>query len=317
MTAKITVIGSLNMDLVTQTNKIPAPGETVIGGDLLTVPGGKGANQAVAAARLGAEVSMVGRVGNDIFAGQLLDNLTAVSVNHQYVIKDPEAATGIALIVIDTAGENVIVVAPGANGRLSPADIDAAETAIQASDLILLQLEIPLPTVLHAAHLARKHGVRVILNPAPARALPDELLALVDMLIPNESETALLTGLPTTNSTEIEAAAAKLRQSGVGTVILTLGERGALLAGEKGIIHFPPFVPEKVVDTTAAGDGFVGGLATALAEGKSVVAAVPWGNATGSLAVTRMGAQPSLPGREAVEALLAKATNAQLQGVKR
>lgn len=316
MTAKITVIGSLNMDLVTQAAKIPAPGETVIGGDLHTVPGGKGANQAVAAARLGAAVSMVGRVGNDIFAGQLLDNLTAVSVNHQYVIRDPEAASGVALIVIDNAGENSIVVAPGANGRLSPADVDAAEAAIQSADLILLQLEVPLPAVLRAAQLARQHSVKVILNPAPAQPLPDELLTLVDVLIPNESETARLTGRPTTNQAEIEAAAASLRQSGVGAVILTLGERGALLATETGAIHFPPFVPQKVVDTTAAGDGFVGGLAAALAEGKTVAAAVPWGNATGSLVVTQMGAQPSLPTREAVKSVLAQATHEQRQGVK-
>ncbi|MBK6712349.1 MAG: ribokinase [Chloroflexi bacterium] len=306
MTAKITVIGSLNMDLVTRAAKIPAPGETVIGGDLHTLPGGKGANQAVAAARLGAEVSMVGRVGHDLFAQQLLENLTAVHVDHTHVTQDPQAASGIALIVIDDAGENVIVVAPGANGRLSAADVDAAEAAIQAADAVLLQLEIPLTAVLRAAQLAHKHGVKVILNPAPAQPLPDELLALVDILIPNETETAQLTGMPAHTPAEIEAAAAKLRQSGVGTIIMTLGERGALLTNEAGTIHFPPYVPQKVVDTTAAGDAFVGGLATALAEGKSLAEAVPWGNATGSLAVTRMGAQPSLPTRAEVEALLAR-----------
>ncbi len=316
MSAKVTVIGSLNMDLVTRA-KIPAPGETVIGGDLQTVPGGKGANQAVAAARLRADVQMVGRVGNDLFAEQLLANLTAVPVNCQHVTQDLEAASGVALIVVDSAGENSIVVAPGANGRLSAADVDEAETVIQEADCILLQLEVPLDAVLCAAQLAHQHGVKVILNPAPAQPLPDELLALVDVLIPNETETALLTGLPTTNQAEIDAAAAKLRQSGVGAIILTLGDRGALLADASGITHFPPFTPPKVVDTTAAGDGFVGGLAVALAEGRSLAEAVPWGNATGSLAVTCMGAQPSLPRREEVEAVLAQATIAQQQGVQR
>ncbi len=315
MSAKITVIGSLNMDLVTRA-KIPAPGETVIGGDLQTVPGGKGANQAVAAARLGADVQMVGRVGNDLFAEQLLANLTAVSVNHDHVTQDPQAASGVALIVVDSAGENSIVVAPGANGRLSPADVDAAESVIKNADCILLQLEVPLGAVLRAAQLAHKHGAKVILNPAPAQPLPDELLALVDVLIPNETETALLTGLPTTNQVEIEAAAAKLRQFGVGAIILTLGERGALLADADDVTYFPPFIPEKIVDTTAAGDGFVGGLSVALAEGKSLAEAVPWGNATGSLAVTRLGAQPSLPSRAEVETLLAQATSEQQQGVQ-
>ncbi len=315
MTARITVIGSLNMDLVTNAAKIPAPGETVIGGDLHTVPGGKGANQAVAAAKLGADVSMVGRVGNDIFAQQLLDNLTAVHVNHHHVIHDKEAASGVALIVVDAAGQNSIVVAPGANGRLTPADIDAAAEAIKTADLILLQLEIPLETVLRAAQLARQHGTKVILNPAPAQPLPPELLALVDILIPNESETATLAGLPVGSPAEIEAAAAKLRQSGVGTVILTLGERGALLAREEETVQFAPFIPVQVVDTTAAGDAFIGGFAAALAEGKSVTEAIPWGNAAGSLAVARRGAQTSLPARAEVGKVLAGASPEQLQGV--
>ncbi len=314
MAAKIAVVGSLNMDLVTQAKKIPVPGETVIGGDLYMLPGGKGANQAVAAARLGAEVAMIGRVGRDVFAQQLLDNLTAVHVNHHYVTQDPEAASGVALIVVDAAGENSIVVAPGANGRFSAADVDAAEPAIQAADLILLQLEIPLTAVSRAAQLARKHGAKVILNPAPAQPLPAKLLALVDFLIPNESETALLSGMPTGSRAEVEAAAAKLRQLGVRNIILTLGDRGALLINDAAIIHFPPFVPEKVVDTTAAGDAFVGGFATALAEGRQVPEAVCWGNATGALAVTRVGAQPSLPTRAEVEAMLAKATQAQRYG---
>lgn len=315
MSAKIAVIGSLNMDLVTSTSKIPAPGETVIGGDLLTVPGGKGANQAVAAARLGTDVSMIGRVGNDLFADQLLDNLTASQVNSEFVLRAESAASGVALIVVDAAGQNSIVVAPGANNCLTPSDVDAAEDVISSAELILLQLEIPLETVLRAAQLAHKHGTKVILNPAPAQPLPAELLSLVDVLIPNETETALLTGLPTDTQSEIEAAAAKLRQFGVGTLILTLGERGALLTDPEGTRQFASFTPSQVVDTTAAGDAFVGGLATALAEGKPIAEAILWGNAAGSLAVTRMGAQPSLPTRAEVVAVLAGVTQEQLQGV--
>ncbi|MFQ5400359.1 MAG: ribokinase [Anaerolineae bacterium] len=311
MGAKIVVVGSLNMDLICRAPHIPAPGETVLGQQFSTAAGGKGANQAVAAARLGAQVAMVGRVGGDLFADQLLDNLTAAKVNHTHVLRDKQATSGVALIVVDEAGQNSIVVAPGANARLTPANVEAAEEAIKGVDLVLLQLEVPLDTVCRAAQIARQHGVKVILNPAPAQPLPDGLLALIDILIPNESETALLTGMPTGSQAEIETAAARLRQSGIGTVILTMGERGALLAREGESIQFAPFVPAYVVDTTAAGDAFVGGFATALAEGKSIVDAVPWGNAAGSLAVTRLGAQPSLPTRAEVEALLVQATSRQ------
>jgi len=295
------------MDLVARAPRIPQPGETIIGGDFYTVPGGKGANQAVAVARLGAQVSMVGQVGRDAFAGPLLDNLAAAGVDHTFVAQDPEAATGVALIVVDDAGQNSIVVASGANMRLSPADIDGAETVIASADALLLQLESPLETVTRAAEVARAHGVTVILNPAPARSLPAELLAMVDVLIPNESETALLTGLPVGNQVEAETAAAALRGLGVGTVILTLGERGALLAREKGAEHFPAFEVTPV-DTTAAGDAFVGGFAVAMAEGQSLDKAVRWGNATGALATTKLGAQPSLPTRQDLEALLSTGT---------
>ena len=307
MNAHVTVVGSLNMDLVARAPRIPQPGETIIGGDFQTVPGGKGANQAVAAARLEAQVSMVGRVGRDAFANPLLDNLAAAGVDPAFVIPDPEAATGVALIVVDDAGQNSIVVASGANMRLSPADVEAAEAAIADADALLLQLENPLETVTRAAEVTRAHGVRVILNPAPARSLPAALLSLVDVLIPNESETALLTGMSISNQAEAEAAAAALRGMGVGTVILTLGERGALLA-EAGAAELVPTFEVTPVDTTAAGDAFVGGFAVALAEGRSLAEAVRWGNAVGALATTKLGAQPSLPTRQAVERLLAGAT---------
>lgn len=303
MTARIVVVGSLNMDLVTEAPKIPAPGETVIGGDLCTVPGGKGANQAVAAARLGAHAAMVGRLGNDVFAARLRDNLAAEGVDLTHV-QETAVASGVALIVVDAQGQNSIVVAPGANARLAPADVQAAESVIAAADVILLQLEVPLESVLRAAQLAHEAGVTVVLNPAPAHPLPDGLLALVDILIPNETETASLSGLPVDSTEAIEAAAARLRERGVAAVVLTLGARGALLAEKSGTHHFPAFAVDRVVDTTAAGDAFVAALATSVAEGRPFREAVVWGNAAGALAVTRHGAQPSLPRREEVEALL-------------
>ena len=302
--ARITVVGSLNMDLVVRSPRIPKPGETIIGSEFRTVPGGKGANQAVAAARMGAQVSMVGRVGDDAFGGALLDNLGASAVDRAFVTRDPEAATGIALITVDDGGQNSIVVASGANMCLLPADVDAAKAAIAASDALLLQLESPPETVTRAAEVARAHGVRVVLNPAPARPIPAALLSLVDVLIPNESETAYLAGMEVRDQAQAEAAAHSLRDSGVGTVVLTLGERGAMLAWVGGTELFPAF-DVTPVDTTAAGDAFVAGFAVALAEGRSLAEAVRWGNAAGALATTKMGAQPSLPTRRAVERLLA------------
>jgi ribokinase len=307
MVAHVTVVGSLNMDLVARAPRIPRAGETIIGGNFHMLPGGKGANQAVAAARLGAQVSMVGRVGRDAFAGPLLDNLTAAKVDHTFVTQDPEAGTSVALIVVDDAGQNSIVVASGANIRLLSADVDAAEAIVATADVLLLQLESPLETVTRAAEMACAHKVAVILNPAPARPLPASLLSLVDVLIPNESETALLTGMSVSTQAEVEAAALALQESDVDTVILTLGERGALLAREGETELFPAF-DVTPVDTTAAGDAFVGGFAVALAEGRSLAEAVCWGNAAGALAATQLGAQPSLPTRQALETLLVTGT---------
>ncbi len=307
MMARVVVVGSLNMDLVIRSPHIPQPGETIIGADFQTLPGGKGANQAVAAARLGASVQMVGRVGQDAFAAALLGNLDAAGVDGRFIIQDREAPTGVALIVVDDSGQNSIVVASGANMRLTSMDIEAAESAIAEADVLLLQLESPLVTVSRAAAIAHAHGVRVVLNPAPAHPLPADLLTLVDVLIPNESETTLLTGMPTSTQAEAEAASAALRKSGVDTVILTLGERGALLDSATGLQLVPAF-DVTPVDTTAAGDAFVGGFAVALAEGRDLLEAVRWGNAAGALATTRLGAQPSLPDRASVEALLAQGT---------
>ena len=303
MSERITVVGSLNMDLVVRSPRIPQPGETIIGHEWHTIPGGKGANQAVAAARIGGHVSMVGRVGGDAFAQDLLDNLAASGVDHSHVTRDREAATGVALITVDDDGENTIVVASGANMQLSPQDVEAAEEAIAASKVLLLQLESPLETVMHAAQVAQAHGVTVVLNPAPARQLPVELFSLVDVLVPNESETALLTGLLVNSLGAIESAAGALLDKGIGTVILTLGAQGALLADAKGFNLVPAFKVDPV-DTTAAGDAFMGAFGVALAEAKPAAEAVRWGNAAGALAATKLGAQTSLPYREEVETLL-------------
>lgn len=304
MTAKITVVGSLNMDLVVRTPRIPAPGETIIGRDFHVIPGGKGANQAIAAARLGASVTMIGRLGQDDFATALRDNLTAAQIDHSYLSTDSDAATGVALIEVDDAAQNSIVVASGANMGLTPGHVEAAAEAITQADVLLLQLEVPMETVIRAAEIARANEVTVILNPAPAQSMPKKLMALVDILVPNESEAAHLTGLPVTAQAEIETAANRLLTMGAKILILTLGEQGALLAEQTGLVHEPAFSITPV-DTTAAGDAFIGGLAVALAEGVSLRECVRWGNAAGALATMKFGAQTSLPSRAALMARLA------------
>lgn len=307
MPAQVVVVGSLNMDLVARAPRIPAPGETLLGGEFHTVPGGKGANQAVAAARLGADVCMVGRLGDDDFAAQLLANLEADRVDHREVTRDAGSTTGVALIVVADDGQNSIVVASGANMQVTPGDVDAAAETIAAADVLLLQLEVPLDAVQRAAEIAHEHGVPVVLNPAPARDLAAGLLARVDVLIPNESETALLTGLPVGSEAELEAAARALLDRGISTAILTLGARGAMLATGSGVEVIPTFEVQ-AVDTTAAGDAFVAGFSVALAEGRPPAEAVRWGNAAGALAATRMGAQTSLPRRAELEQLLLQQT---------
>jgi ribokinase len=299
--ARVTVIGSLNMDLVVRTPRIPKPGETIIGKDFHTIPGGKGANQAVAAAKLGAQVSMVGRVGEDDFGRALLENLSSVSINCDGVKKDPHSATGIALITVEDSGENNIVLATGANMKLTVDDLEDAADTIARADIVLLQLESPLAAVEAGLKMAKKRGVITLLNPAPAQSLPDSLLRYVDILVPNETETGLLTGRPVGTPTQIEEAAEQLRRIGVGTVILTLGERGAFLCSAGGNQMFPAYRVEPI-DTTAAGDAFVGGFAVALAELRDLKVAITWGNAAGALAATKLGAQPSLPTRAEWEA---------------
>jgi ribokinase len=300
---RVVVVGSLNMDLIVRTPHIPAVGETIIGSVFYTAPGGKGANQAVAAARLGAQVSILGCVGKDNFAAELLQSLDHSGVNYSYIRQDDEAATGVALIEVDDEGQNSIIVASGANYALKVEDIETSAEFFAGADIVLLQLENPLETVQRAAELAHEHGAQVILNPAPAQSLKSELLRKIDILVPNESEAALLTGLPVDTQAEVEAAADRLHEMGLDTIIITLGKRGALLSARGKKQLFPAY-QVKAVDTTAAGDAFLGGLGAALSDGKSVEEGIRWGNAAGALAVTKMGAQPSLPLRREVEELL-------------
>ena len=294
---EIFVVGSLNADLVVKSPRFPQPGETISGEDLQIIPGGKGANQAVAAARQGVKTTMLGRVGSDSFAPFLIDNLKANQVDTSHVIAD-SSATGTAIIVVDANGQNSIVLSPGANGNVSPADVDSA--SFSNSKLLLLQLEIPTPTVLHAAQQARVNGLTVILNPAPAKPLPAELISTVDILIPNESELSLLTGLPVNDATSAEKAAKEIMKQGVKTVIVTLGGKGALLVTAQQTTQVDTY-KVNVVDTTAAGDAFIGGFASALLSGKSLEDSVRHGCACGALATTKFGAQPSLPTKEEVE----------------
>ncbi len=298
MKPDVVVVGSLNMDLIFRTPRVPEAGETLLGGSFDTAFGGKGANQAVAAARLGPRVAMVGRVGDDSFGPSLRSGLEVDGIDTSHVWVDDEASTGTALILLEESGENRIVVASGANFEVTPGDVEAAAELIRGAQILLLQLEIPLPAVRCAVEIAQEAGVRVILNPAPAQVLPEALLQEVDILAPNQVEATMLAELP--DGTPPEEAARALREAGAGVVVVTLGGEGALLLSGEGAQRVPAF-PTEVVDTTAAGDAFMGGLAAALIEGWPLEEAVRWGNAAGSLASSKLGAQPSLPTREALE----------------
>jgi ribokinase len=310
--ADIVVIGSLNMDLVVRVARMPRGGETVPGGDLQLIPGGKGANQAVAAARLGSSVAMVGRVGNDAFGPRLVDGLGSQGVDVTHVTADTDIATGTAMILVDDRGENSIVVSPGANGRVGRQDVDCAEPLLRGARLLLLQFEIPQRTVEYALEAAARHGVPAILNPAPARPIPASLLAGVQYLVPNETEAALLSGIEVQGLDSAEAAAlgllALMPQGGTlrggPAIVLTLGQQGALLVSHERVLHVPARAVN-VVDTTAAGDAFIGGLSVALSQGAALDDAVHYAVCAGTLAVTKLGAQTSLPSAGEVEAFRA------------
>lgn len=301
MPANVVVIGSLNMDLVTRAPRLPRGGETLIGHSFATVSGGKGANQAVAAARLGAKVAMIGCVGNDDYGVRLRDALLAERIDCQ-AVSVVEDSSGVALIVVDDNSQNAIVIVAGANGAMTPAVIDRFDAVLQAADVVICQLEIPDATVGHALKRAHELGKTVILNPAPAsRPLPADWFAAIDYLIPNESEAAALSGLAVDSLQSAETAATQLIAMGAGKVIVTLGAQGSLFVNGNGFEHFPaPTV--KAVDTTAAGDTFVGGFAAALADGKSEAEAIRYGQIAAALSVTRAGAQPSIPTISEVQA---------------
>ncbi|MGQ9926625.1 MAG: ribokinase [Chloroflexaceae bacterium] len=298
----IVVFGSINMDLVARAPRLPAPGETAPGHTFFTAPGGKGANQAVACARLGAPTRMVGRVGDDAFGAELRASLRAAGVDERDVLTS-SGPSGAALIAVDDAGRNTIIVVPGANGAIGPADITRLEAALMGARVLLLQLEIPPEAVIAAADAARRAGVPVILDPAPAHELPTELYRLTDIITPNESEAATLVGFALSDEAAWRAAARALRARTGGAVALKLGEHGALLFAGDQFLHLPAF-PVRAVDTVAAGDAFNAGLAVALVEGQPLATAMRWAVAAGAVAVTRPGAQPAMPSRVEVLAML-------------
>jgi ribokinase len=300
----IVVFGSINIDLVVRTPRLPAPGETLTGHTFFTAPGGKGANQAVACARLGVPTRMVGRVGDDLFGEQLRASLRSFGVQDDGVLTTP-GPSGVALIAVDDTAENTIVIVPGANGAVSIADIPRLERALDGARALLLQLEVPIETVVAAARAAHTRGVTVILEAAPALPLPDELYALADIITPNEHEATTLTGIAVHDDQGAIAAARALIARGARRVALKLGARGALTADAEGEQFWSPFTVTPV-DTVAAGDAFNGGLAVALSEGRSFNEAIRWGLAAGALSVTRHGAQPSMPERNEVLTLLAQ-----------
>ncbi len=305
--ARIVVVGSANVDFVVQTPHIPVPGETVLGRDFVMVMGGKGANQAVGCARLGGAVTFVSRVGADVFGAQCRDAYQRESIDIQYIQSDPAEATGVALIAVAEDGENSITVASGANMQLSPDDVAQAAVAFQAADVLLMQLEIPLETVIAAARLAKAHGVRIVLNPAPARPLPAELLELVDVITPNRIELAQLMGVAEDVIVDMSHAelAERVRRLGPAQAVITLGGEGALVVSASLAEHVSAFAINPV-DTTAAGDAFNAGLAVAWCNGgfADLSQAARYANACGALAATQVGAQSSLPQAVAVEVLL-------------
>ena len=294
---KIVVVGSTNMDMVVKTSHIPTHGETVLGGAFFMNPGGKGANQAVAVARLGGDVVFVSKIGNDVFGKQALQGFAAEGIDTSCVLFDEALPSGVALITVDAAGENSIVVASGANGNLLPPDIEAALSEIGAAGVVLLQLEIPLATVEYVAGYAASNGVRVILNPAPAAVLSSTLFSHLDVITPNETEASMISGVEVSDLGTAKQAALRIRALGVRNVVITMGAAGALVLEGEVFTHVPARKVEPV-DTTAAGDVFNGALAVSMAEGLSLPDAVGFACEAAAVSVTRLGAQSSIPHRK-------------------
>jgi ribokinase len=295
----IVVVGSINMDLVATMARLPRPGETVLGESFQTIPGGKGANQAVAAARLGARVVMIGRLGDDSFGKTLRHNLIADGVETSHVLDTVGCSSGVALIGVETAGANAITVVPAANGRLSADDVESCGEIIAQAKALIVQLETPIPTIAAAIRLAQRHNVLTILDPAPAPAgpLPPELIA-VDLLSPNQTEAESLTGIIVHDWPSAESAARALQTLGAKDVVLKMGALGALICARDGTMHRVTATQARIVDTTAAGDAFTAALTVAISEGRSLVDATRFGCAAGTLACTRFGAQPAMPTRD-------------------
>jgi ribokinase len=302
-TGGVLVIGSANMDLVVTTTKFPEPGETVFGKEFKKFPGGKGANQAVAAAKLGADTYFIGKFGDDVFCSELSENMKSDGVQIPVLLKDKKSSTGVAFITVNSEGQNEIVVISGSNMKLTPDDIEQHSELFDKCSVVLTQLEIPVETVMKAAALAKKKNLVFILNPAPARELPEELYSKIDYLIPNELELEFLSGEKVSDEESIKKAALSLITRGIRNVIVTMGSKGAMLVSSEGYRIYPSSKVE-VVDTTAAGDSFNGTIAFSLAGGKNIDEAVRIANKAASISVTRMGAQSSMPYYQEIEELL-------------
>ena len=308
MGKKIVVVGSSNTDMIIKVPWLPRPGETILGGKFSTAAGGKGANQAVAAARAGGDVTFLARIGDDMFGQTAKEGFIKDKINVEYVLTDESEPSGVALILVAEDGENSIAVAGGANNNLSPSDVQNQSDVIASADILVLQLETPLETVHQAASIASDNGVKVILNPAPAQELSDDILGHISILTPNESEAQLLTGIKVDSAEDAAKAADVLMDRGVETVLLTMGPRGAYIATAQFKDLIPGF-KVKAVDATAAGDVFNGALAVAIAGNKPVREAVSFANAAAALSVTKLGAQPSAPTKEEIDKFMKASAN--------